>query len=240
VRLSAFDAECVFCVDDTLEVLLPTDFGASLVDYVHGALPLNSADRILDVGCGSGIYPITLARRGYADITAIDVNQEAILQTTRNMQRNCVKAAAVRLVYADVCSFDLERPYDLVVSNPSHLPAHPDYDLGRGIDVAALAGPDGRKMYDAIIDRATELVAPGGRLLLAHSSLANVPRTLERLEEIGFHTSVAMRNEMDIPLLAYEPHRNLLFSQLERLARHGAAEFAGDRFWVYIVDATKA
>lgn len=239
VKLSAFSADCIFCVDDALEVLLPTDFGASLIDYMQAALPLRSTDRVLDVGCGSGIYPVTFARRGYQDITTIDINQEAILQTRKNLRRNGVSETAVQLLCADIRSFAPDGPYHLVVSNPSHLPSRPEYNLGRGIDVAALAGPDGREMYDAILDRALDLVAPGGRLLMAHSSLANIPRTIDCLRMLGFCANVVARYEMDIPLLAYEPHKDLLYSELARLAETGAAEVSGARFWVAIVEAMR-
>ena len=59
-------------------------------------LPLGSA---LDLGCGSGVLAIAAARLGFAPVTAVDHDLDAIDATSRNARANAV---AVETVLADL------------------------------------------------------------------------------------------------------------------------------------------
>lgn len=238
-KTTFFNEEFDFVVDDANQVLFPTDFGACLIQFMEEEGTLNFEHSVLDIGCGSGLYPVILARIGYKSLTAIDINIDAIRNTRKNLCINNIQKNKVILETADIHSFRCENPFDLVVTNPSHLPSRAEYDRKRGIDIAALGGPDGREMYDEVIARSLDLVAPKGKMIIAHSSLANVPLTLKRLKHKGFSVRVAIQNKMDIPLLAYNKHKDLIFSELKRLEEKGFARFDKNRFWVEIIEAIR-
>jgi ribosomal protein L11 methyltransferase len=70
------------------------------------ALPTGS---LLDVGCGSGVVAIAGAKLGFAPVAAVDVEPQAVSETTRNAKANgvsvdvrCVDALAAELPPADV------------------------------------------------------------------------------------------------------------------------------------------
>ena len=70
------------------------------------ALPTGS---LLDVGCGSGVVAIAGAKLGFAPVAAVDVEPQAVSETTRNARANgvsvdvrCVDALAAELPPADV------------------------------------------------------------------------------------------------------------------------------------------
>jgi ribosomal protein L11 methyltransferase len=51
---------------------------------------------VLDVGCGSGVLSIAAVKLGFAPVTAIDVEAEAVAATRRNAQANGVSVSARR------------------------------------------------------------------------------------------------------------------------------------------------
>jgi ribosomal protein L11 methyltransferase len=54
-------------------------------------LPELPAGSFLDVGCGSGVVAIAAARRGFAPVTAVDVDPVAVEATRRNAEVNGVE-----------------------------------------------------------------------------------------------------------------------------------------------------
>lgn len=71
-------------------------------------------ERVLDVGCGSGVLSIAALRLGAASALAVDIDEDAVLVTRRNSALNGVAArieASSRLVV------DIDGAYDIVLAN---------------------------------------------------------------------------------------------------------------------------
>lgn len=220
-------------VPDPGEVLFPTDVGTSLlpalaIDY---AVPLSGA-RVLDIGSGSGLYVVAALLAGAAHATALDLNPDCAAVTLDNVRLNGLDPRRVRCVTAGLAGFRPETRFDLVVTNPPHFPYDLAYARGDGIELAAVGGFDGRLLYDAVVQRVDDLLAPGGTLLMAHSSLTDIPRTRRELAARGYGCTVLGVCELDIPLLAYAEHRPRLLANLARLRQQGRADFSGTRFTV--------
>jgi ribosomal protein L11 methylase PrmA len=79
------------------------------------ASEVRAGDRVLDVGCGSGVLAVAAARLGASSVVAIDVDPEAVDVTRANARRNgvadLVDASTTRV--ADVPG----PPFDVVVAN---------------------------------------------------------------------------------------------------------------------------
>jgi release factor glutamine methyltransferase len=95
------------------------------------------------------------------------------------------------------------RRFDVIVSNPPYLPAAGDALPERGRARHTEAGPTGRTLLDRLIDAAPAHLAPGGVLLVTHSSVNGEAATLERMRAAGLDAQVAARRPgMLGPLLA--------------------------------------
>lgn len=99
-------------------------------------------DRVLDVGCGSGILSIAAARLGARSVTAVDIDPIAIGATTANARRNRL-AQRIRPRLGSLPSGD--GPYDLVIANliASVL-------IGHARDLAGELSADGRWLVSGI------------------------------------------------------------------------------------------
>ncbi|MEQ1788038.1 MAG: 50S ribosomal protein L11 methyltransferase, partial [Acidimicrobiales bacterium] len=138
--LDADDPECV---------VVQVDPGRSFGSGSHASTrlvlavlqdELRGGERVLDVGCGSGVLAVAACRLGAASAVGIDVDPAAVAATLENAARNGVGA----VVAASTTPVgDLRGTFDVVLAN-----------IGARV-LRELAGP--------ICAR----VAPGGRLVLA-------------------------------------------------------------------------
>lgn len=130
---------------------------------------VSEAQRVLDIGSGSGCVAIALARSlPGATVVSVDISSEALELARGN--------AALNSVSVDFRQGSLFEPvkgerFDLVVSNPPYIPAADieslqpevrDYEPRSALD----GGADGFDFYRSIIPAAPDHLTPGGWLLL--------------------------------------------------------------------------
>jgi SAM-dependent methyltransferase len=131
-------------------------FGTWLAKY-KGA-----RDRAIDVGTGSGVLALQLAKAGFRHVLATDINPNAIESVTRQLQR-LPTAPPIALEHTDLLGSD-RGPIDLVVSNPPWMKG----EVGRTLDLA-MYFQDG--FFERFFAQARERLAPGGRVVLVFSNI---------------------------------------------------------------------
>lgn len=172
---SAMFHDCEFHVSPAVliprpETELLVELGAKFAAERARTCP---APRIVDLGTGSGIVAITLARLcPQAAVSAVDVSPEALAVAAANAAR---LAPAVRLLAGDWYAPLAGERFDLIVSNPPYvvsgdphlvlngLPFEPQGALTDGV-----AGGDGLACIRAIVSGAPAHLAAGGWLLIEH------------------------------------------------------------------------
>ncbi|MFJ4693895.1 methyltransferase [Streptomyces sp. NPDC088766] len=221
-------------VEDPTEVLFPTDCGLSLIAALsHNDVPDLKGINALDVGAGSGLYSVALLAAGAERVTALDINPASAAQTVANVMTNGLDATRLTCVTSPLKEYTPTEKFDLVITNPPHLPYDPGYARNDGLETALVARNGGRAVYADLVEQMDTLLAPGGTLLMAHSSLADIPRTVEDLTARGYESNTLEVFEMDIPLLAYAEHKNTVLGLLKEQRAAGRAEFDGSRFTVH-------
>jgi release factor glutamine methyltransferase len=138
------------------------------IDYLNS---LPGQPRAVDLGTGSGAIAISLAKETNAEVTAVELSEQAASFAKRNIASN---EADVKLI---VGSFEEELPklrnLDLVISNPPYIPlvAVPIDPEVRDFDpeLALYSGEDGLDAIRQIIEIAPLSLRLGGLLVLEHA-----------------------------------------------------------------------
>lgn len=147
-------------------------------EHLIAAALHHPAEKILDIGTGSGAIAITLALETKARIAATDISAAALDLARQNSLR---LAAPVDFLQCDLASALRDRTFDIVVSNPPYISETDRASLQPEVrdhepSIALFAGSDGLAIYRRLIPEAARLLKPGGRLIieLGHDSLAPV------------------------------------------------------------------
>ena len=130
--------------------------------------------RALEIGTGSGIVAIYLAKMGH-EVVATDINPHALGLARANARRNGVEIGAVR---ADL--FDgIKGRFDTIVFNPPYLPTSPGDKTGdRWLDASVNGGPDGLHLTRRFLAGLNEMLSGRGNAYTVSSSLSGFPRRL--------------------------------------------------------------
>jgi release factor glutamine methyltransferase len=154
--------------------------------------------RVLDPFTGSGVLAIAAALAG-AETTAVDVSRRAVACAALNARLN---GARIRVRRGDMFAPVQGERFELIVANPPYLPAIAERQP-RGAARAWDAGMDGRRQLDRFCRSAVEHLAPGGSLLLVHSSVCDPQATIAILDARGMDVEVVERQRGPLgPLLA--------------------------------------
>jgi release factor glutamine methyltransferase len=179
-------------------VFVPRPETELLVDAVLPAL--RPGDLAVDLCSGSGALALALA----AEVPGLRVVAvEADPGALRWLQRNAADAG-VEITAADVAAGPVlpaaARTAAAVVCNPPYVPTSVDVgpEVRHDPHVAVFAGPTGLALMPSVIDRAAELLRPGGRFAVEHDDThgATVPALLHadgRWQAVEEHRDLAGR-----------------------------------------------
>jgi release factor glutamine methyltransferase len=168
-------------------VFAPRSDSWLLADVVRGQDTLEGAD-VLELGTGSGAIAIAAALGGARSVTVVDISRRALVTAWINARLNRARVIPRR---GDLFEPVAGERYDIVVSNPPYLPS--TRIPRRGAARAWEGGEDGRAVLERICANVARHLRPGGTVLLVHSSVNGVWRTLDALEDAGLHADVVAR-----------------------------------------------
>jgi len=139
----------------------------------------NSAPIIADVGTGSGIIAVTLAKRlperfAAAKIIAVDISVEALNIARHNAETHGV-AKRIEFRHSDLLE-QVTETLDIIVSNPPYVSQSEFETLPTDVKnfeprVALLAGAKGTEVIERLIAQSADRLCPGGYLLLEVSPM---------------------------------------------------------------------
>jgi release factor glutamine methyltransferase len=146
---------------------------------------LGSHQRCLDVGSGTGLLAVQLARNGATHVHAVDIQAAAVANTLTNAFRNGV-ADRVTATALDLYPWVPEERYDLIVASLDQKPADPvTQDTShRQVDFW------GRNLLDHLIGLLPEALDPDGVAYVVQLSIVGEQRTVQRLEHLGYTVRV--------------------------------------------------
>lgn len=138
---------------------------------------IGNSEKILEVGCGSGIISAVIKNNTTAMITGIDINPHAA---------KCTKENGVDAIRGDLLSC-IKGKFDLIIFNPPYLPTSDEERTGDWINVALDGGNDGRSLINRFLIEARHHLVDNGRILILVSSCTGIEEVKSRMNSLGYY-----------------------------------------------------
>ena len=156
---------------------------------------IKGSERILEVGCGSGIISAVIKANTKARVTGIDINPYAA---------KCTRGNGIEVIRGDLLSC-IKGRFDLIIFNPPYLPTKEDEREYGWLNAALDGGYDGKKVIYRFLEDAERCLILGGNILILVSSLSGIDEIRSRMFSLGYTVE-------DIR------HENYMFEQLTVLS----------------------
>lgn len=213
-------------------VFVPTQGSFLIWKYLYRE-GVGAHQRCLDIGCGSGLLTVQLARNGAAHVHAIDIDDVAAKNTLTNAFRNGV-ADRVSAAAQDLYPWVPEERYDLIVASLYQTPVDPFEQVAthRPLDYW------GRNLLDHLIRLLPEALADDGIAYMMQLSIIGQRRTSELLDKLGYQARI-----VDFSFFEFS---DLFASRREQIARveqysdaYHLAFGAADVMVAYLLEITR-
>jgi len=137
---------------------------------------IQNSQKILEVGCGSGIISAAIKNNTQAKITGIDINPHAA---------KCTKENGVDAIRGDLLSC-IRGKFDMIIFNPPYLPTKNDERTGDWINVALDGGNDGRDIINRFLEEARHHLVENGLILMLVSSFTGIEEVKSKMYSLGY------------------------------------------------------
>jgi release factor glutamine methyltransferase len=129
------------------------------------AIEVSKGQRVLEMGCGTGIIALHCAKFG-CKVKAADVSLDAIENARLN--------AAINVLDMDLIHSNLfekvQGKFDVVIFNPPYLSVQDTEGLSESEKWPLVGGEEGYEISARFLEQAENFLAPGGRIYLLTSS----------------------------------------------------------------------
>ncbi len=148
--------------------MVPRPETEELVEFLKSEIR-NPKSEILDVGTGSGVIALSLAKQfPEAAVSAVDVSEDALALARENAARLGL-SDRVRFQKNDLLE-NLDERFDLIVANLPYISTQDRHLLSREVlrdpEIALFAGAAGDELVRKLIEQARSHLNPGGLLAL--------------------------------------------------------------------------
>lgn len=142
---------------------------------------VQDADRILDIGAGTGLLSLMLAQRNtYAHIDAVEIDAEAFYQAGENVEQSPFHDR-ITLFHSAVQEFVSDHQYDAIITNPPFFQS----DLLSPIEKKNIAHHAKSLDFDEILVAIDRLLKPDGKVNILFP-VEEGARFTEKAEQAGW------------------------------------------------------
>lgn len=170
------------------EVLIPRPETEFVVTAILDAGKSFAGDELItvcDVGTGSGIIAVCVAKfLPQAQVTAIDISEEALEVARRNAKRHDV-AERIKFVRSNLLeALPSEERFHVIASNPPYVREEEFSQLPPDVRdfeprTALVAGKEGTEVIEALVGQVVDRLLPGGWLIMEIA-----PHLAQRVEKL--------------------------------------------------------
>lgn len=175
--------------------MVPRPETEELCEFLKSQIP-NPNSQILDVGTGSGVIALSVAKHfPEAEIVVTDISDDALELARENAERLGL-LERVRFLKANLLN-DVEGTFDVIVANLPYISTQDRQSLAREVlhdpEVALFAGPRGDELVRGLIEQAPAHLKPGG-LLALEIGIGQASELTELLREKNYH-DIEVKND---------------------------------------------
>ncbi len=153
---------------------------------------IKNSERLLEVGCGSGIVSAVIKANTRARIAGIDINPDAA---------KCTQENGIDAIRGDLLSC-IKGKFDMIIFNPPYLPTSERERTVDWLNTALDGGYDGRRVIYRFLDEAGRCLTGKGKLLLLVSSLGGIEEVSSKMEALGYTVEIKARERFMFETLA--------------------------------------
>lgn len=151
------------------DTLIPRQDTELLIDIILQNYDLNSPLKILDLGTGTGIIGITLAKNfKKSNVLLTDISIKAIEVAKKNIEANCLQN--IHCVHSNWFENIDNLVFDIIVSNPPYISIEDPHlkqpELTKQPQVALVSHDEGLQDIRTIVGNASEYLSKTGMLLI--------------------------------------------------------------------------
>lgn len=158
---------------------------------LFGAMaPVTGGEKVLDIGTGTGLLALMAAQLGAANITAVELTEDACREAGVNFD-NSPWAGRLQAVHRDIRQYAGEcgERYDLIISNPPFFDGH----SRSATPMRSAARHNDQLPYADLLQAVVQLLVERGQLYLLLPTHA-----VERFTELAAKSGLHMWRRMDI------------------------------------------
>jgi S-methylmethionine-dependent homocysteine/selenocysteine methylase/SAM-dependent methyltransferase len=176
---------------------------------------IGAHQRCLDIGCGTGLLTVQMARNGAAHVHAIDIDESAVKNTLTNAFRNGV-ADRVTAAARDLYPWVPEERYEVIVASLYQMPVDPleQATTHRPLDYW------GRNLLDHLIGLLPAALADDGTAYVMQLSIIGQERTSELLARLGYQARVVDFSFFEFSDLFSDKHEQITRVEAQSDAYH--------------------
>jgi len=197
-------------------VFKPSEMTKFLLTNLHLFSELDKSAKILDLGTGSGIIGIALAKLGYTNVFISDISQNSIECALLNFDRNNVKRPKEYYqsnLFEDIKS---EEKFDLIIVNPPSFPSNRSLALKNDFDYSIFSGLDGSDLITKFVQNSTNNLTDTGGILFTYPSFLNQYKIVEAIKNQKFSAYTSTKSSKVI-LSSYKYEKEEFVKNFKRV-----------------------
>lgn len=153
------------------------------------------ADRVLEVGTGSGYVAQRVHEETGSSVITTEINPHACRQAHGRFTNGC------EIIRTDLVA-GLSGEFDVLLFNPPYLPTDPTIEGEDWMERALSGGPDGRIVIEEFLERVERVMASDAHVYLLASSLTDLEAVRACAEKNGFDARIVAEKSIPFETLA--------------------------------------
>jgi methylase of polypeptide subunit release factors len=182
-------------------------------------LDVRPGERVLELGCGTGLLAIAAAKLGAGRVVAVDLDGKALDATVKNVDLNGFSDRIKVRAGSWYEALKAGERFDVIIAQPPQTPGPRPFGPRYG-------GAEGARHLLAVVEGAPARLDPQrGRLWMVAISIANIPELLAQLRERFKRVEIVGESQRPFTPREYNELDEGLFAYLEALRDRGISDF---------------